>query len=226
VTTTPTSTRRLVGALALALVLGSTAVAQEPNAGGHPAAESAEQHADGIENWWTWDYKEKHLPPPFGFALINFAIFCAVMYKLAAAPLREFVRDRHDRVRNDLDAAAKLNREARERLSEAEKRIAGVDAEIDRVVSTIRQEAEAEKARAIAAAEEQARRLKTDAEKQIAAEIERARGELRRGVVEAAVALAEELLRKQIGADDQRKLAEGYVTELEKEPPSTEKGAS
>ena len=83
-------------------------------------------------------------------------------------------------------------------------------------LDAIRKEAEAEKARIIAAAEEQAQRLKLDAEKQIAAEIERARLELKRGVAEAAVAAAEQILQKQIGADDQRKMAEKYVASLEK----------
>ena len=82
-------------------------------------------------------------------------------------------------------------------------------------MAAIRKEAEAEKARIMAAAEADAKRLKEDAERQIAAEIDRARRELRRGVIEAAIAAAEDSLKKNIGADDQRKMAEHYVHDVE-----------
>ena len=67
----------------------------------------------------------------------------------------------------------------------------------------------------MAAAEADAKRLKEEAERQIAAEIDRARRELRRGVIEAATAAAEETLKKNIAADDQRKMAERYVADVE-----------
>ena len=75
--------------------------------------------------------------------------------------------------------------------------------------------AEAEKARIMAAAEADAKRLRVEAERQIAAEIERARRELRTGVIEAAVAAADATLRRSIAADDQKKMAEKYVADVE-----------
>jgi ATP synthase F0 subunit b len=167
-------------------------------------------------NWWTWDYREKHLPPPFGFAIINFAVFAAIMYKLAGKSLKEYMVTRHQRIRVDLDEAAKLRQGAQAMLLAYQKKVQGIDLEIEALLDGIRKEAEADKARIIAAAEEQARRLKAEAERQIAAEIERARNELRRGVIEAAVQAAESMLKQQIGADDQRKLAERYVADLER----------
>jgi len=218
-----------VAALFSALSLSSPSFAQEGNerpaaeahekaAGEHEGGEHAEAHeheGGGIENWWTWNYKEKHLPPPFGFALINFAIFAAIMYKLAAKPLKSFVQDRHDQIRKALDEAAKLRREAEAKLKEYEKKVANVDAEIEALLTSIKQEAENEKARLQAAAEAQAQKLKLDAQKQIEAEIMRARHELRATVVEAAVSSAEQILRGQIAPDDQRKMAERYVADIE-----------
>jgi len=156
------------------------------------------------------------LAPPFGFAIINFVVFLGLMSRILGKPLKQMVRDRHDRIKTDLDEARKLREGAQAMLSEYQKKVENVDAEVAALLETIRKEAEAEKARIIAAAEEQAVRLKADAEKQIAAEIERAKIELKRGVTEAAVSAAGELLKKQIGADDQRKMAESYVANLEK----------
>ncbi|HZS38197.1 MAG TPA: F0F1 ATP synthase subunit B [Polyangia bacterium] len=207
-------------ALFLAL-LSSPSLAQpggeSPEGGaGFPAPDVNESEERGIQNWWTWDYKAKHLPPPFGFALVNFGIFALIMYRLAGKPLKNFVAERHSSIRKDLDEASRLRKEAEAKLHEYEQKVSNVEAEIDSLVKSIQREAEAEKERILAAAAEQATRLKADAQKQIEAEIARARSELRRGVIEAAVAAADEILKQQIGADDQRKMAERYVTDLEK----------
>jgi F0F1-type ATP synthase membrane subunit b/b' len=127
------------------------------------------------------------------------------------------VRDRHDSIAKNLDEAAKLRAEAEAQLKQYEAKIAGIDAEIDTLLKQIHKEAEQEKARIIAAAEADAKRLRAEAERQIAAEIDRARRELRRGVIEAAVAAADEALKKNIAADDQRKMAERYVSEVEQQ---------
>ncbi len=218
------ATLTLTLSLSLTPALAQEGEAKSPEGGsGFPGPDVNEDEASPrIQNWWSWDYgpgaKEpahKHLPPPFGFALVNFAIFAAIMYKLAAKPLRSYVQDRHDRIRKDLDEAGKLRAHAEAQLKEYAERVKNVNQEIETLLATIKQEAEADKLRIIAAAEQQAARLKIEAQKQIEAEIARARNELRREVIEAAVNAADTILKSQIGADDQRKMAEKYVATLE-----------
>jgi F-type H+-transporting ATPase subunit b len=190
---------------------------------GMPGADVNESEAShNITNWWSLDYGDaakdpthKGWPPPFGFALINFAIFLGVMSKLAWGPIKKMVRDRHDSIAKNLDEAAKLRAEAEAELKKYQEKVSGIDAEIDALLKQIHKEAEQEKARIIAAAEADAKRLRSEAERQIAAEIDTARRELRRGVIEAAVAAADEALKKNIAADDQRKMAEHYVADVE-----------
>lgn len=189
---------------------------------GFPPADVEEKAEHGIINWWSWDYgpdakdpSHRGWPPPFGFALINFAIFVAVLYRFGSGPVRAFIRQRHDTIRRDLDEAARLRREAAAKLEQAEQQLAGVEREIARLLESVLKEAEAEKARIVEAAHAQAARLRSDAERQIQAEIERARIELRRGVIATAVASADRILREQIGADDQHRMAELYVSDLE-----------
>jgi ATP synthase F0 subunit b len=206
------------------LLCSSAALAEENEAAGH-------ESEPVIQNWWSWDYgptakdpSHKEWPPPFGYALVNFVLFFGVMYKLAAKPLRTFVADRHDRIAKDLDEAARLRQAAEAQLKEYERKVQNVDAEVDQLIKQLQTEAEADKARIIAAAEAQARKLKEDAQRQIEAEIARARDELRAAVVDAAVSAAEQLVKAQIGADDQRKMAESYVGELERAAPSNRPG--
>jgi F-type H+-transporting ATPase subunit b len=216
--------RKMLAAFAVVGLLATGAFAQEgaaPEA--HESAQASEGgEAHGIVNWWSWDYganakdpAHKGWPPPFGFAMVNFGIFLAIMSRLAWKPLKQFMVNRHDGIAKALDEAAKLRAEAEATLKQYEAKLASVDREIEALLAQIRKEAEQDKARIIAAAEADAKRLKLDAERQIAAEIDRARRELRRGVIEAAVSAAQESLQKNIAADDQRKMAEKYVADVE-----------
>jgi len=227
--------KRMLAACAVAALLAGPVLAQEgvaqetkegsrsPEGGAYGAgADVNESESRGIVNWWSWDYgpkpkdpTHKGWPPPFGFALVNFGIFLAIMSRLAWKPLKQFMITRHDEIAKNLDEAAKLRAEAEATLKQYETKIGGIDREIDTLLAQIRKEAEMEKARIMSAAEADAKRLKEDAERQIAAEIDRARRELRRGVIEAAVSAAEDSLKKNIGADDQRKMAEKYVHDVE-----------
>lgn len=183
-------------------------------------------------NWFSFDYKagpdqapeHRHMPPPFAFALINFAIFAAIMWKLAAQPLADFVRTRHTTIRKDLDEAQALHKEAEARLREYQQKIAGLDAEIDALLVQVKQEAQAEKARIIAEAERQAATLKQEAEAQIQVELRRMQRALKAEAVNAAMAAAEQILKTRTTTDDQVKLAERFVSEIEK--PAAPAGAT
>jgi F-type H+-transporting ATPase subunit b len=229
------SPRRIVLSLAVAGLLAGPVVyaqehEQEAAKAGAEAGGSETEHeheveaAEGIVNWWSWDYgtaakdpTHRGWPPPFGFALLNFAIFLGIMSKLAWKPLQKFLVDRHFSIAKDLDAAAKLRAEAEATLKQYEAKVAGIGAEIDILLKQIHKQAEEEKARIIALAEADAKRLREEAARQIATEIDSARRELRRGVIEAAIAAADEAVKKNIAPDDQRKMAERYVTDVEQQ---------
>ena len=184
----------------------------------HECLEYWEHHI----NWWSTDYKKgpeqlrehRHMPPPFGMALINFCIFAFIMYRLAGQPLMEAVRTRHLKVKKDLDEAAELRQAAAAKLKEYENRLAAVDAEVNTLINQLRADAEAEKAQLIANAETEAERIRRDAESQIATEMLRIRRELRREVVEAAIATARKVIAENTTAEDQKRLAEQYLREL------------
>lgn len=185
--------------------------------------EGAAHHPHGIVNWWSWDYgpaakdpTHRGWPPPFGFALINFGIFLAVMWRIGGRSLVEFVAARHERIKKELDEAGRLHREAEARLAELQSKLSGLDKDVAEIVATVRKEAEEEKQRILAAANEQAARVQQEAERQIAAEVERQRKELSRLVVEAAIKQAEAIVQKNFGPEDHRRTSEAYVAQLEK----------
>lgn len=184
------------------------------------------EHEEGpvIENWFSFDYGpgKTHRSPPFGFAIFNFVVFLAILYRFGGKAFREFMLRRHNEVRHALDEARKLQERAREELARYQERIQNIDAEVEAMLQTVRKEAEAERARIMAAAEAQAEQMKRDAEAQIEQEVLRARHELRAATVQAALQAAETILRAQVQVADQQRLLDAFVRSVESLAPSSQ----
>jgi F-type H+-transporting ATPase subunit b len=198
------------------------------------AREAEEEHAGGeehvtnpIQNLWDWGYRAKNvegepwhegqhkMPPPFSMQLLNFFVFAFLMYRAGGPSLARAVRERHIRIADALAEGTKLRDRARARLDEYDRKLAGLQGEIDALVREIRAEAEAEKKRIIAEAETRAERMQREAEQQIQAEMQRVRATLEREAVVAAVSIAEKLLAEKTTEADQRVLADKFVKGLQ-----------
>lgn len=183
-------------------------------------------------NWLDFGYRKKDvhggtleageepMAPPLAMALLNFAIFVGLLVKFAGPKLTGYLRGRHDTITRDLAEAARLRKEAGDKLAEYSSRLAKVNAEVDQLIAEIRADADAEKARILEEARSQAAAMKKDAEERIASEFARARLELEREVVGAAVAAAERLLRDKATPADQQALFDGFVSNLKPSTPS------
>lgn len=191
--------------------------------GSHPTLEHGhEQHefiTNPIENVFQLHYGKKigdhDMPPPFGLAVLNYLAFFWLILRFAGPGIKKATRERHDAIAKALAEGTRLRDEARAKLAEYEKKLAGLQGEIDSLVGGIRAEAEAEKTRIIAEAEARAVRMQKDAEQQIQAEIQRVRTTLEREAVEAAVGIAEKLLREKTNDADQRVLADRFLKGLQ-----------
>ena len=181
-------------------------------------------------NWYEWhvgkdvlggdqEEGEEPMPPGLLFALLNFAVFLGLLIKFARPKLLAFLRTRHEEVKGQLEDAARLRAEARAKLEEYNRRIAGVDAEVNNLLAEIRGEAEAEREMILAQARSQANALKAEAERRIESEIARARLTLEREVAVAAVAAAEKILRERTTGDDQARMFGNFVDALLAGPP-------
>src|SRR5262249_5841781 len=150
----------------------------------------------------------------YAMALLNFAVFLFILGKYAGPGLKKAVRERHERIKHDLEEGARLRAEAQRKLDEYSSRLASLQSEISAIVATIRTEAEAEKKRIVDEAEARAERMRRDAELQIQAEIQRVRLTLEREAVVAAVALAEKLLIEKTTETDQKALSDRFLKAL------------
>ena len=158
------------------------------------------------------EHEEEAMSPPFVLMLLNFGILLLILGKYGRPAAQKLAADRHDQIKTALDDAAKLRKDAADKLAEYEARIKNLDAEVQKLVDGIKADAEADKARILANTEAQAAQMKRDAELRIAAEIETARAMLTKEVAVAATTAATTLLRQKTTADDQTKLVSTFIS--------------
>jgi F-type H+-transporting ATPase subunit b len=159
--------------------------------------------------------EEEPMSAPFIFMILNFVILLALLAKFGGPPARKMAAERHDQIKAALDEAAKLRKQAADKLAEYEGKLKAADAEIAKLVEGMRADAEADKKRILETAERQAAQMKREAEQHIAAEIELARAALTREVTAAATAAATQILRDKVTAGDQQQLVGAFIGELQ-----------
>lgn len=191
-----------------------------------PGSHGTEHHGVPPINWFEWhkgkdahgekfDKGDEPMAPGLVFALANFAIFAFVLLRYAGPAVRKYTRERHETIRDALEEGARLREQARTKLAEYTERIAGVEAEVDKLIADIRATAEAERQQILAQAQVQAAALRTEAEQRIAADIEQAKRELHREVLLRALELAEKIVRENAGAADQKAQFQAFLGDLD-----------
>ncbi len=162
----------------------------------------------GEEGGWRpiWD---------LGWRIVNFAILAGVLFHFTRKPAVNAIRNSIEAVKTLLKEARESRKTAEARMKEAEEKLAGVDKEISKLMATARKEGEAERERVLAEAAEALEKLKRESVLAIEQELKKAKDILQRETANAAVALAEEIISKNITSEDQAKFVAEYLDKLE-----------
>jgi F0F1-type ATP synthase membrane subunit b/b' len=159
--------------------------------------------------------EEEPMSAPFIYMVLNFALLLFILMKYGGPAAKNAAASRHDQIKTALDEAAKLRKQAADKLAEYESRLKDADSEIKKLVEGMRADAEADKARILENASRQAALMKKDAEQRIAAEIEYARAQLTKEVTAASAKATEELLKKKMVPSDQQKRVTSFSAEIQ-----------
>jgi F-type H+-transporting ATPase subunit b len=194
-----------LGLLAAQLLVAPAVLAQEPEHG-----EAAAEHAGGAE------HEGHHGVDPKSLALqgVNFAVLLFILIKFGGGAINKSLRARHDQLKVDLEEARKVRAAAEARFEQQEKRLANLENELNTMRAAIRQDAENEKNRLIKSAEEKARFVQDETKFQLDQQVKEAEQRFRAEVAQAAVKVAEELLRRSVTPSDEQRLTQGFVAEL------------
>ncbi len=164
------------------------------------AAEASEEHGLGSVIWHA----------------ANLLVFLFILIKVLGPQLRGFLFQRRKTIESQLDEARQLMASAQARDEEWARKLEGLKAEGDRIVSAASELGRGERERILDLARKQAERIRGDAERTAAQEVARAKSQLRDEAVRLAMILAERLVKEKVNEADQERLVEEYLNSIER----------
>ena len=149
----------------------------------------------------------------FAIQMIAFLLFVYLLWRFAVGPIVKVLDTRQDKISESLMAAERMQQELRESAAKNEEVMAQARREAQEVLTAARGNAEQIVTRANEQAAASADEFLNRAKETLRQETAQARQQLRQEVAALAVNAAGKILRKEISADDQRKLIEETLTE-------------
>lgn len=146
--------------------------------------------------------------------LLIFMVCAFYLHRRFGRPIREALRTRSEGIKRELTRAQEERHHAIAKLAQVETRFAELDAEIASIKERAKVEAEAERERINQASEQEIAKIREQAKREIESAGKTARHELRRFAAMESVRLAEEILKIEIGPDDDARLTSQSVREL------------
>lgn len=137
---------------------------------------------------------------------INFVIFAGILIYFLREPFRDFLGDRRERLRKELDEVSHARLESETGFKECRKKMAQADQSIQRLKEELRQEGELEKSLLIRRAKEYAHKIREDAGRMTHQELSRAKETLKKKTFVLALELARKKIEGSITAQDQERL--------------------
>ncbi|WP_076447987.1 F0F1 ATP synthase subunit B [Roseivivax lentus] len=147
--------------------------------------------------------------------LLGFIVFIAVLiYFKVPGLLGKMLDDRAAGIQSELDEARALREEAQTLLASYERKQREVQEQADRIVAKAREDAEANKAQALADLDKSIERRLAAAEDQIASAEQSAIKDVRDRAIAVAVAAARDVVAQKMGKADKGKLIDAAIDEV------------
>lgn len=150
----------------------------------------------------------------FIYRCFNFALMAGLLAYFVTKPIRKGLKGRTAEIEKTLADAEAAKAAAEAKHKEYSEKLAKATEEIAGITEAIRREGEVERDKIIAAAKDMADKIEREADNKAAGVVAKARIELREEASRLAVELAEDMLKKQVSADDQKRLVEEYMQKM------------
>ena len=146
------------------------------------------------------------------WGIISFAVLVFAMMKFAYPALKKSMDARTERIRGDLDDAARVKTESETVLEEYKRQLADARNESNRIIEEARQTADQLRRDLMTRAEAEVAELRQRARDDIASAQERATADLRTTVGALAIELAEKVVEANLDRDTNMRLIERYIS--------------
>jgi len=152
---------------------------------------------------------------PLIFAAINFVILVLILGYFLRKPVVEFFSTRAALIGKDINESREMKEAAQQKFADYEARMKGIEKEMQDLVGELKRDGQLERDRLLAIAEEQVVAIKDTSQRIMAQELRRAKEDLKQEAVALAAEMAEELLKKNLTADDQQRIVRQYIHKVE-----------
>lgn len=149
------------------------------------------------------------------WTLLLFGFTMWVLGKFAFPRIQEALDRRASSIRESIEAAERQRRESDELLEEYRQRLTEAREQADDIMARARRAAETAEAEAAEAGREKREELVGAAKRDIEAETRRSLEQIRREVADLTVQATEKAIRKSLDAEDQRRLVEEALSEVD-----------
>jgi F-type H+-transporting ATPase subunit b len=149
------------------------------------------------------------------WTLVLFLFTMWVLSKFAFPKIQEALDRRAKTIAESIDAAERQRRESDELLAEYRGRLAEAREQADDIMARARKAAETAEAEASAAGREKREELVSQAKRDIEAETRRSLDQIRGEVADLTVLATEKVTRKTLSAEDQQRLVEEALSEVD-----------
>lgn len=149
-----------------------------------------------------------------GWRIVNFIALMIILVKFGAKPIGAGLAARQKKIKDEIETLQQKRAEAEKSYNDFQAKLTTVESEIDKIVERAVAQAEIEKVKIIERAEKAASDLQRSAEMAIQNEVIEARRTLKNEVADQAAVMAEQLIIKNLTADDQVKIIENYLAKV------------
>jgi F-type H+-transporting ATPase subunit b len=149
------------------------------------------------------------------WTLLVFFVTLFLLRKFAFPPIQAALEKRQHMIEESIDSANRVKAEADEILAEYRERLKEARVQAEEIVARARKNGEAAERQALEEAKGLREEQLAQARKDIQAETARALQEIRKEVADLTVAATERVTRKSLNEDDQRRLVEEALSELD-----------
>jgi F-type H+-transporting ATPase subunit b len=149
------------------------------------------------------------------WTLLLFGISMYILYKLAFPRIADALDRRQKAIEESIDAADRTRKEADQILADYRERLREARGQADEIIDRARKAAEAHERHTKEEAQATRQQLMEQTRRDIDAETRRAIDEIRREVADLTVQATEKLTRKTLNEEDQRRLLDEALSELD-----------
>ena len=139
------------------------------------------------------------------FGFLSFILF---------EPVKKLLRDRSERIKNNIESAEKDKEEAAKLKEEYDSKLQSADSEVQEILSEARKKAKKRESDIINEATEEAARVKTRADQEIELERAKAEDEIRQEIIKVATAMAAKIVTVSLSDEQQNALLEETLKEM------------